>query len=138
MFVPFALIGIGEIMVNPTCYYYSYVLTPKKTRSVIQAVNLVFQGALPTALVSVGTTILAGATKNNLNDGHTEFLYYVAVVVLIIGSIIFFVVDKLANIEKPTEAFEEPVPDGASFSFHGPIHEARGESNAATTSASLL
>merc|ERR1712187_550300 len=94
MFVPFAFIGLGEIMVNPVLYYYAYSMTPPKTQSVIQAVNLVFQGAYPPALVAVFSSVLGSAQPNNLNLGHLEYFYYVCLAFCVIGTPIFFVVQR--------------------------------------------
>eukprot|EP00124_Ichthyophonus_hoferi_P001542 Ihof_evm1s83 gene=Ihof_evmTU1s83 len=36
MFIPFALIGVGEVLVNPYMYYFAYVQTPPRARSLSQ------------------------------------------------------------------------------------------------------
>jgi hypothetical protein len=105
MFLPYALIGLGEILVNPTTQYYAYNLTPAKTRSVIQAVNMVFQGATPSAIVAVFTSLLQeSASPRNLNNGHAEYFYYVALAILVVGSAVFLVAQKYARIKMPQES----------------------------------
>lgn len=44
IFVPFALVGISEILVNPCMYCFSYEAAPPQVRSLMQAVNLFFMG----------------------------------------------------------------------------------------------
>lgn len=101
MFVPFSFIGIGEILVMPVLYHYAYSLTPTRTQSVIQAVNLVFQGAYPPALVGVFSTVLASAQPNNLNNGHLEVFYYISLVIIALGVPIFFQAKKACQIVTP-------------------------------------
>jgi len=102
MFIPFAFIGIGEILVNPTTYYYAYTVTPAKTRSVVQAINMIFQGALPPAMVSVFVTVLnKSASPNNLNNGHLEYFYYISMLVIALFAPIFFWAASTANIRMP-------------------------------------
>eukprot|EP00928_Gymnodinium_smaydae_P026603 TRINITY_DN20833_c0_g1_i1.p1 TRINITY_DN20833_c0_g1~~TRINITY_DN20833_c0_g1_i1.p1 ORF type:complete len:625 (+),score=74.99 TRINITY_DN20833_c0_g1_i1:82-1956(+) len=106
MFIPFALIGVGEILVNPTTQFYAYTLTPSKTRSVVQAANMVFQGAVPPAFVSVFTGLLGNiASPANLNDGHAEYVYYISLLVIFFGSVVFLYCAKAAEsrMQKPEE-----------------------------------
>mmetsp|Transcript_49012 Transcript_49012/g.106748 ORF Transcript_49012/g.106748 Transcript_49012/m.106748 type:complete len:637 (+) Transcript_49012:57-1967(+) len=101
MFLPFGLVGLGEIMVNPVLYHYAYALTPAKTKSVVQAVNLIFQGAVPPALVAVFTTILKTAQPNNLNKGHIEFFYYISMALCVLGTPIYLIVARKSHIKNP-------------------------------------
>jgi len=103
MFAPFSLIGLGEIMVNPVLYYYAYAMTPFKTRSVIQAINLVFQGAFPPALVAVFSTLLTRFQPDNLNDGHVEVFYYVSLIIIAIGTPLFFLIERSSTLVEPDE-----------------------------------
>lgn len=103
MFIPFALIGLGEIMVMPVLYHYAYVMTPRKTQSVIQAVNLVFQGAYPPALVGVFSTVLSSSQPNDLNRGHIEVFYYISLVIIFLGTPVFFVVARRCQVVRPQD-----------------------------------
>lgn len=103
MLIPFAFIGIGEIMVNPVLYYYAYEKTPAKTQSIIQAVNLVFQGAYPPALVGVFSTVFSSAQPNNLNDGHIEVFYYLALAIIALGTPVFLYVARTCVLETPVQ-----------------------------------
>ncbi|KNC81492.1 hypothetical protein SARC_06180 [Sphaeroforma arctica JP610] len=76
IFIPFALIGMGEIMVLPQLYYFSYDQTPKSGRSVAMAFNLLIGGSLSSAFTSAFTTAMQGLYPDNLNDGHIEYFYY--------------------------------------------------------------
>merc|ERR1712048_556007 len=89
-------------------YYYAYSLTPVKTQSIIQAANLVFQGAYPPALVTVFSQMLASAQPDNLNLGHLEYFYYVCLAFCAIGTPIFFVVNRACGeLKNPNEGAEE-------------------------------
>jgi len=114
MFLPFALIGVGEILVNPTTMYYSYNLTPPRTRSVMQAMNMLFQGGIPPAFVSVVTTLLGSTSSpNDLNRGNCEYLYYAALVVIFVGTILFFLAKSRAKITLPVDS-SDPIPRQSS------------------------
>lgn len=113
MFIPYALVGLGEICVNPVLYFYAYANTPERTRSVVQAVNLVFQGAYPPALTGVFITAFATAMPNNLNEGRIEgwqigleVFYYIGATFIAIGSPLFLVVRRKCTIIEPRE--DEP------------------------------
>lgn len=103
MLIPFAFIGMGEIMINPVLYYYAYSMTPGKTQSIIQAVNLVFQGAYPPALQAVFTTLLKDDEPNNLNNGRVWMFYVISLVFIVIGTPIFFLVQRYSELEQLLE-----------------------------------
>lgn len=101
MFIPFTFIGMGEIMVNPVLYYYAYSMTPGKTQSIIQSVNLVFQGAYPAALVGVASTLLSRQQTENLNNGRLWIFYVIGLVLILIGIPVFFLVKNACVLEQP-------------------------------------
>merc|ERR1712014_349434 len=74
MLIPFTLVGFGEILVNPTMYFYAYSAAPPKVRATIQAFNLVAQGCISGALT--GALQLA-FMPDNLNKGNLNIYYYV-------------------------------------------------------------
>merc|ERR1711879_939108 len=132
MFIPYSLIGIGEIMVNPVLYYYAYVMTPTKTQCFIQAVNLLFQGSIPGAIVTAITIVLKPFQPNNLNRGHLEFFYYIGIGVCIVGAPLFLLVNwiggELKDPNLPTEDAENLARSltGMDGSQQPPIQESRG------------
>merc|ERR1711862_194863 len=108
MFIPFALIGMGEIMVNPVLYYFAYALTSTKTQCFIQAVNLLFQGSYPPAIASVLAVLLKNDQPDNLNRGHLEIFYYICLAVCILGMPIFaFVNWANGEMKDPNVATED-------------------------------
>ena len=58
IFMPFTLVGIAGILVNPCMYCYSYEAAPMQVRSLLQAINLFFQGSVSNAFTSVVTKLL--------------------------------------------------------------------------------
>eukprot|EP00122_Pirum_gemmata_P003316 Pgem_evm1s3000 len=78
MFVPFAIMGLAEILVNPVMLHFSYDQAPPRTRSLTQAFNLVACGALSNGFTAPLTTALSPFYTDNLNDGHLEYIYYVS------------------------------------------------------------
>jgi len=120
MFVPYALIGLGEICVNPVLYYYAYSMTPQKTQSVVQAVNLIFQGAYPPALTGVFITAFATAMPNNLNlgqiQGHDiglEIFYYIGALFVLVGLPVLILAKRACVVVSPTEALENEQENGS-------------------------
>merc|ERR1711908_21839 len=88
MFLPFTLMGIGEILVNPALMHYSYVQAPEGLRSSVQAFNLVAAGAIS----NIFTSALSDAMiPENLNDGHIEYFYYANAVCALLGIVIYIV-----------------------------------------------
>lgn len=71
-FVPMALTGIGEILVNPVVYQFVFEEAPSRLRSTIQALNLVAGGAISNAI----TAALSPLVPEDLNRGHLVYYYY--------------------------------------------------------------
>jgi len=102
MFIPFAFIGLGEVLINPVLYYYAYSMAPPKTQSIVQAFNLVFQGAYPPALVGVFSTVLANQQPFDLNLGRLELFYYITLVIIVLGTVLFFCVLEAVKLQSPS------------------------------------
>ena len=66
IFLPFTLVGIAEILVNPCMYCFSYEAAPMELRSLLQAVNLFFSGSVSNAFTAV---VAKMAYPNSLDDG---------------------------------------------------------------------
>lgn len=75
-FVPMALTGIGEILVNPVIYQFVFDEAPQRLRSVVQALNLVVAGAVSNAV----TAGLGPLVPENLNSGQLDYFYFANVV----------------------------------------------------------
>lgn len=88
MFIPFALVGFGEILVMPSMYYYAYEAAPKKVRATIQAFNLVAQGSLSGAFSAALSTAFV---PDDLNTGDLNIYYYVNIAVALLGIVLYAV-----------------------------------------------
>lgn len=101
MLIPFALIGLGEAILNPALFFLAYGMTPTIAQSIIQALNLVFYGAYPPALVSALSSVLAQQQPLDLNRGHIEVFYYVSLSVIIVGTVLLCVVMRVVRLQAP-------------------------------------
>merc|ERR1719277_43560 len=88
MFIPFGLVGFGEILVMPSMYHYAYEAAPKKVRAAVQAFNLVAQGCLSNAF---SAALSRAFVPDNLNKGNLNVYYYVNVVVALVGIALYAV-----------------------------------------------
>jgi len=86
MFVPFAIMGAAELVVYPAMYEYSYAAAPLPVRSLMQAFNVFFQGAVSNAF---STSLLQMLFPDDLDSGHLE-RYYVVNALCTILSVIFY------------------------------------------------
>jgi len=89
IFMPFTLVGIAEILVNPCMYCYSYEAAPMQVRSLLQAINLFFQGSVSNAFTSVVTKL---TYPNDLDSGHLEYYYYLNAALAVGGILLYFAV----------------------------------------------
>eukprot|EP00397_Hematodinium_sp_SG-2012_P003019 GEMP01003027.1.p1 GENE.GEMP01003027.1~~GEMP01003027.1.p1 ORF type:complete len:452 (+),score=73.92 GEMP01003027.1:746-2101(+) len=94
MFAPYVLVGIGEIFVNPMLYYYAYTTAPPAARNIVQAINMIAQGAIPSALSSCICTIFSHWHPNDLNEGSIENFYYLTIGACLVGLPVFYFVDR--------------------------------------------
>merc|ERR1719401_2329061 len=79
MFVPFLLMGIGEIYTQPVLMHFAYSNSPAAMRTLAVVVSLVI-GAVSNALFTVQIAALGQYVPNDLNAGHLEYGYYMNVV----------------------------------------------------------
>jgi len=94
MFFPFALVGIGEILVMPSMYYYAYEAAPKKVRATIQAFNLVAQGSLSGAF---SAALQLAFVPDDLNKGNLNIYYYVNIAVAVLGVALYAIFRRFAG-----------------------------------------
>eukprot|EP00931_Biecheleriopsis_adriatica_P013926 TRINITY_DN11545_c0_g1_i2.p1 TRINITY_DN11545_c0_g1~~TRINITY_DN11545_c0_g1_i2.p1 ORF type:complete len:680 (-),score=121.39 TRINITY_DN11545_c0_g1_i2:41-1909(-) len=91
IFIPFGLMGIAEILVNPVMYCFSYEAAPVKVRSLMQAINLLFNGSVSNAF----TAVVSQATyPNDLDTGHLENYYYINIFMAFVGLIAYFLMTR--------------------------------------------
>ncbi|CAE7602319.1 NPF8.1 [Symbiodinium natans] len=77
---PYAVMGIAEVLVNPSLYYLAYSQTPLRLRSSAQAMNLLMS-ATSSALFTVLTAIL-GETRTQ-RAAELEVGYYVSLLMAV-------------------------------------------------------
>mmetsp|Transcript_131453 Transcript_131453/g.327792 ORF Transcript_131453/g.327792 Transcript_131453/m.327792 type:complete len:590 (+) Transcript_131453:77-1846(+) len=96
MLAPYAMVGIGEILVNPVLQHLAYEGAPPEMRSLLQAFNLFAMGALPNAVASSVSQALKAQVPNDLNDGNLPVVYFINSVIGLVGILCFFVVFHFA------------------------------------------
>jgi len=77
MFLPFLMMGIGEIYTNPVIMHLAYSSSSASTRTLAVVATLLVQ-AVSTAVFGVQVTALSSFMTNDLNDGHIEYGYYIS------------------------------------------------------------
>merc|ERR1712113_711006 len=96
MLVPYAMVGIGEILVNPVLQHLAYEGAPSEMKPLLQAFNLFAMGALPNAVASCISQALKAQVPNNLNDGNLPVVYFVNSAIGVVGIFCFFFVFRFA------------------------------------------
>merc|ERR1712232_518258 len=107
MSIPYAMIGIGEVLVNPVLQHFAYEGADPSMRSLVQAFNLFAMGGMPNAISSAISQATATLTPNNLNNGNLPIVYFVNVAVGIVLSGVYFWVSA-SNVEKTQMPTPEP------------------------------
>jgi len=134
MFVPFALIGAGEILVNPCMYYFAYTAAPARVRSLVQAFNLFMQGAVSNAFTAI---VMKVAFPNDLDTGNLEYYYFINVVCLLVGIILYFYLTKCgSNAEDIKEEVRDEELDPTEHEYGPHRHEEMQEMSGSSTSDS--
>merc|ERR1712217_739624 len=77
MAIPYAMIGIGEVLVNPVLQHCAYNGAPDSMRSMLQAFNLFAMGGMPNAISAGLSMATKKFTPNNLNNGDLVNVYYI-------------------------------------------------------------
>eukprot|EP00123_Amoebidium_parasiticum_P016403 comp23412_c0_seq2/m.38907 comp23412_c0_seq2/g.38907 ORF comp23412_c0_seq2/g.38907 comp23412_c0_seq2/m.38907 type:complete len:596 (-) comp23412_c0_seq2:286-2073(-) len=115
MFIPFALVGMAEICINPTLLHFAFSQCPPRTRSLAQAFNLFCSGGVSNAIVSTVTLFMADFLPDNLNHGgHIEYFYFVALGNIAIGLPIVLYLDmNFVDKTYDDDHWEEPIEDKA-------------------------
>merc|ERR1712060_882198 len=87
IFVPFTLVGIAEILVNPCMYCFAYSAAPAKVRSLVQAFQLFCQGCLSNAFTAV---VMSTTYPDDLDAGNLEVYYYINTIFAILSILLYF------------------------------------------------
>eukprot|EP00927_Polykrikos_kofoidii_P061283 TRINITY_DN56143_c0_g1_i1.p1 TRINITY_DN56143_c0_g1~~TRINITY_DN56143_c0_g1_i1.p1 ORF type:complete len:694 (+),score=88.50 TRINITY_DN56143_c0_g1_i1:279-2084(+) len=85
-FLPMILTGIGEILVNPVIYLFVYEQAPASLTGLIQALNLVFGGAVSEAV----TAALSLLVPENLDEGHLVYFFYANIAFALVMLVLMF------------------------------------------------
>jgi dipeptide/tripeptide permease len=119
MMAPFAIVGIGEVLINPVLYYFAYNQAPVRTRSMMQAFNLLCCGAISNAYTAALTTSMTVWFTDDLNNGHLDYFYFANAIIGAMGIPLFFFVSRY-YVEKDwestgkLEAGKAEAPNGAT------------------------
>lgn len=115
MSIPYAMIGIGEVLVNPVLQHFAYEGADPSMRSLLQAFNLFAMGGMPNAISSAISQATASLTPNNLNNGNLPMVYFINIAFGIVLSGIYFWVSA-SKVEKTQMPTPEPVKDMVKIS----------------------
>jgi dipeptide/tripeptide permease len=85
MFLPFFLMGIGEIYTNPVLMHFAYTNSPPSLRTFATVLGLLI-GSVSNAIFTVQISALSSYVPNDLNNGHLEYGYGMNV---ILGLVVF-------------------------------------------------
>ena len=94
IFIPFILVGISEILVNPCMYCFCYESAPAQVRSLVQAINLFFSGSVSNAFTAVVSKLLY---PNDLDSGGLEHYYFVNASMAVAGILAYFAVTRCGS-----------------------------------------
>jgi len=89
MCVPYGMIGIGEVLVNPVLQHVAYDGADPSMRSLMQAFNLFAMGGLPNAVSAALTQATASLVPNDLNDGNLVLVYLINIAFGIFGCCVY-------------------------------------------------
>ena len=91
IFLPFILVGISEILVNPCMYCFCYESAPPQVRSLLQAFNLFFSGSVSNAFTAVVSKLLY---PNDLDLGSLEHYYLANTSAAVLGILLYFTITR--------------------------------------------
>jgi len=92
MSIPYAMIGIGEVLVNPVLQHVAYEGADPSMRSLVQAFNLFAMGGMPNAVSAAMSQATASFVPNDLNDGNLPAVYFINVAFGILGCGVYYLV----------------------------------------------
>jgi len=90
MAIPYGMIGMGEVLINPVLQHCAYEGAPISMRSMLQAFNLFAMGGMPNA-ISAGISMATQTyTPNDLNNGNLVVVYLINAAIGAVGCAIFY------------------------------------------------
>lgn len=92
MFVPYSMVGIGEVLINPVLQHMAYEGADPSMRSLVQAFNLFAMGGMPNAVSAAISQATASLVPNDLNDGNLPAVYFINVAFGALGCIAYYVI----------------------------------------------
>jgi dipeptide/tripeptide permease len=90
MFLPFFLMGVGEIYTNPVLMHFAYTNSPPSMRTLATVLGMLI-GSISNALFTVQISALSAYVQNDLNMGHLEYGYGMNVVLGLALFVLFIV-----------------------------------------------
>eukprot|EP00933_Yihiella_yeosuensis_P026316 TRINITY_DN20420_c0_g1_i1.p1 TRINITY_DN20420_c0_g1~~TRINITY_DN20420_c0_g1_i1.p1 ORF type:complete len:610 (-),score=103.06 TRINITY_DN20420_c0_g1_i1:259-2037(-) len=94
MSIPYALIGLGEILVNPVLQHTAYDGAHPSMRSMLQAFNLFALGGMPNAISSAFSQAVAPLIPNNMNYGNLPVVYFINAGMGLLGCCMYWLVAR--------------------------------------------
>ncbi|CAK9060833.1 Protein NRT1/ PTR FAMILY 8.1 (AtNPF8.1) (Peptide transporter PTR1) [Durusdinium trenchii] len=119
MVLPYAMVGIGEVLVNPVLWHVAYTAEPSM-KSLMQAFCQFAMGGLPNAISAALTQATKSWTPNDLNQGNLPMVYFVNVLFCLAGGAVYVSLTRSAGFstdgEKEWRVAEESSEAGESDS----------------------
>lgn len=89
MFLPYALTGMAELLVQPILQYHAYRCASPRAKSLMQAFYLFAKGAMPAAFTAVFYQAMKPLIPNDLNAGKFPLVYVLNMFIIVIGASLF-------------------------------------------------
>jgi len=99
MSIPYALIGIGEVLVNPVLQSVAYQGADPSMRSLIQAFNLFAMGGFPSAISAALTQATASLVPNDLNEGNLSMVYLINIAFGAVGCLAYYFLSSSVELQ---------------------------------------
>lgn len=118
MGIPYAMVGIGEILVNPVLQHHAYEGAAPSMRSLVQAFNLFTMMGLPSVFSAALNEATATFTPNNLDDGNLPVVYYINVAIGVVGCGLYYLLSKSGDSTPKTNSKESASPVASHAKSH--------------------
>lgn len=117
MVLPYAMVGIGEALVNPVLWHVAYTADPSM-KSLMQAFCQFAMGGLPNAISAALTQATKSWTPNNLNNGNLPMVYFVNAAFCLAGCAVYVFVTRSSDSKEGKEwcAAEDSTSEAGEYS----------------------